>query len=107
MEKVELRNEWAARVAAFKASGKSTAEWCTENNLKPHQLRYWLRKDRLIDNPSEITPRWLSLEIGDLNTGCQKDRLIVRIGQAVIEIQPGFNPTLLSDVVRVLAHNVE
>jgi len=30
----ELRNEWAARVAAFRASGKSASAWCAELDLK-------------------------------------------------------------------------
>jgi len=33
----------------------------------------------------------------------QGNGLLVRMGHAVVEVQPGFNPALLSDVVRTLA----
>jgi hypothetical protein len=32
----------------------------------------------------------------------QKSRLVVRIGQASVEVEPGFDPKLLADVVRTL-----
>ena len=46
MSKQQLHKIWSARVAEFKASGQSVPAWCKEQDLKPHQLRYWLRKDR-------------------------------------------------------------
>lgn len=107
MTKTELRAQWGERVAAFRSSGQSVTSWCAENNLKSNQLWYWLRKYKLVDIPNKMPSQWLSVEIGDLKPSCQKDVLLVRVGQAVIEVQPGFNPALLSDVVRVLAANVE
>ncbi|QGG47318.1 IS66 family insertion sequence element accessory protein TnpA [Heliorestis convoluta] len=44
MTKEELRLEWAERLAAFKESGLSVPKWCAANDVKTHQLRYWLRK---------------------------------------------------------------
>lgn len=40
----ELRNQWAARIAEFQASGQSVCAWYAVQQLKPHQLRYWLKK---------------------------------------------------------------
>ena len=102
MTKAEIRTQWEERVAAFRASGLGVAAWCTANHVKPHQLWYWLRKEKLVATPAETAPRWLSVEIGDLRTGCQGDGLLIRVGHAVVEVQPGFNPALLSDVLRVV-----
>ncbi|WP_066640098.1 IS66 family insertion sequence element accessory protein TnpA [Desulfolucanica intricata] len=101
-EKAELRKEWEERVAAFKASGQSTTAWCAAHDLKPQQLRYWLRKLNPVDIPTVITPQWLSVEIGNSVPSGQANGLCIRIGHAVVEVQPGFDPALLKDVVRTL-----
>lgn len=60
----ELRNEWAARVAAFRASGKSASAWCAEHDLKIHQLRYWLRKHSAPRMETGDAPtQWLPLNL--------------------------------------------
>lgn len=58
MSKQQLYEIWSSRVAEFKASGQSVAAWCAEQDLKPHQLRYWLRKRRESRNPTE----WLKTD---------------------------------------------
>jgi len=104
MTKAELRKEWALRVAAFKASGQSASAWCVAHDLPPHQLWYWLRKHKSEDTPTVMPPQWLSVEVGELeHSSAQRSALIVRVGQATLEVKPGFNPTLLTDVVRILA----
>ncbi|SFR10509.1 IS66 family insertion sequence element accessory protein TnpA [Desulfoscipio geothermicus] len=35
MTRAELRKEWEARVAAFRASDQSASTWCTAHDLKP------------------------------------------------------------------------
>ena len=90
MSKQQLHQIWSARVAEFKASGQSVTAWCAEQDLKPHQLRYWLRKDRESGKPTE----WIPLNSGN-NTGAA---VTIRIGQVVVEVHPGFDPTLLLSV---------
>ena len=102
MAKVELRKEWEARVAAFRASGQSTTEWCANHDFKPSRLRYWLRKINPIDTPSVMPSQWMSVEIGNMDPGVQGNGLCVRVGHAVVEVQPGFDPLLLKNVVRTL-----
>jgi transposase-like protein len=105
MTKTELRKEWEARVAAYKASGQSASAWCAANNLKPRQLWYWLRKHKNIETAPAVKPsQWLSVEVSELKpNSAQGSALLVRVGQATVEVKPGFNPALLSDVVRILA----
>lgn len=93
MSKQELRRIWSARVTEFKASGQSVPAWCKEQDLKPHQLRYWLRKDRESSKP----PEWIPLNLGDSETA-----VTLRVGQVAVDVRPGFDPTLLRSVVKTL-----
>jgi hypothetical protein len=93
MTQEQLRKQWADQVAAFKASGQSTTDWCTEQNIKPSQLRYWLRKDKNIQTKTT----WLPLNLDDTDAP-----LLVKVGQVTVEVKPGFDPRLLLDVVKAL-----
>lgn len=101
MTNTDLQKEWENRVAKFKASGQSTTEWCKAHNLKPHQLRYWLRKLKAEHTVKET--QWLSVEVGELKASNNSKALPIRIGKATIEVSPGFDPALLSEVVKTLA----
>lgn len=96
-ERQELRNQWAARVADYRASGLSVSAWCAKQQLKPHQLRYWLKKDS--QTAGDAPARWLSLDLRDL----AKPPLVIRVGRVIVEVQPGFDRDLLRDVVHTLA----
>jgi len=105
MTKEELRKTWEERVAAFKASGQSASAWCAAHDLKTHQLFYWLQKYKNNTSAPATAPfPWLTMEINKQNPdSTQGDYLLIRLGQATIEVKAGFNPTLLTDVVRILA----
>lgn len=94
---------WESRVAEFKASGQSATAWCAAQNLKTHQLRYWLRKFKSEHESEQKQTQWLSVEIGDLGAIKPQEALPIRIGKAIIEVRPGFDPKLLSDVVKTLS----
>lgn len=93
MSKQELRRIWSARVTEFKASGQSVPAWCLEQDLKPHQLRYWLKKDQAPRKPAE----WIPLNLGSTGTA-----VTLRVGQVAVEVRPGFDPNLLLSVVKTL-----
>jgi hypothetical protein len=103
MTLVEKRQKWESRVAAFKASNQSATAWCAAENLKTHQLYYWIDKFKSVDKPIVNQTQWLSVEVGDLKTSHHPKALPIRVGMATIEVSPGFDPALLSDVVRTLA----
>ena len=104
MTKTELREEWETRVVAFKASGQSASAWCATHDLKPHQLWYWLKKFKNIESSAVKPFQWLSVEFsGQKPNIAQGGALLVTVGQATVEVKPGFNPALFSDVVRILA----
>lgn len=94
MSKQELREIWSARVAEFKASGQSVPAWCEDHGLKPHQLRYWLRKEKESSKPTE----WIPLN----PAGSSETAVTLRVGHIALEVRPGFDPNLLLSVVKTL-----
>lgn len=99
MTRTALRKEWEAQIADFKASGQSASKWCAAHHLKIHQFRYWLSK---LSKPAATTSsKWLPVEV-DGQPDESMNTLLIRVGLATIEVKPGFDPALLTDVVRTL-----
>ncbi|MUK86828.1 IS66 family insertion sequence element accessory protein TnpB [Ornithinibacillus sp. L9] len=102
MTKAQKRIEWKARFDAWKASGLSVAEWCRVEGVKDHQMYYWIRRfEDEIDSESEV--QWLAVDMQSETTGHISDQSVfIHVGQLSIEVRPGTNMALLSDVVHVL-----
>lgn len=101
MTRAELRKEWEARVDEYKASGLSVPAWCAAHDIKPHQLRYWVRKLESNKIASTSSPKWMTVEV-DEQAKASEDSLFITVGEATVEVKPGFNQSLLADVVRTL-----
>ena len=101
MEKTELHKEWERRIAVFKASGQTQANWCAANDLKVHQLKYWLKRIEGSKSTNETTSQWASITIDEASDELS-ETLQIKVGQAAIEVKPGFTPSFLADVVRTL-----
>jgi hypothetical protein len=101
MPKTELRKEWEGRIAVFKASGQTQSKWCAANDLKLHQFKYWLKRIEDSNSTQNNSTQWTSVTIDEAAKAVD-EALQVKVGQASIEVKPGFNPTLLADVVRTL-----
>lgn len=103
MTKAELQKLWETRVAEYQASGQSVKEWCAAHNVTPRQFWYWLRKFKNQNGvPSDKSTQWLPVEVSEQASIDQGNTLLVKVGQAGIEVRPGFDPALLAQVVRVL-----
>lgn len=102
MEKTELQMEWERRIAIFKASGQTQSKWCQVNNLSLHQLRYWLKKIELTTkSAAEPSSKWIPVLMEE-SPQVPNGTLQIKIGQASIEVNPGFDSTFLAAVVRTL-----
>lgn len=101
MSTAELKREWDQRVANFKQSGLSVKKWCDQEGLKANQLRYWLKK---LDESREVAekPQWIPVTLVHPQSEGNKKALPIKIGKVIIEVSPGYDPELLSDVVRTL-----
>ncbi len=100
MTKLERQKAWENRIAQYRASGQSVKKWCDDNNVKPGQLWYWLRKFKTNDEAHLIhSNQWLPVEVQEYTS---MDALLLRVGETSIEVKPGFDPALLSQVVHTL-----
>jgi len=103
MTKVEREKEWESRIAEYRASGLSVKEWCAAHDVKPHRLWYWLRRNKTRKPASSVkSTQWLPVEVSEGESMDQNNELVVRVGEASIEVKPGFDPALLSEIVRIL-----
>ena len=100
-ERKELRQLWAGLVAEFRASGLGQAPWCRQNGYKVRHLHYWLRKFPATDAAASETTTWLPVPMAPDREAAPS--LVVRVGSAVIDVPPDFDPDLLRAVVRTLA----
>jgi transposase-like protein len=97
MLRTELRKEWVARIADYTRSGLTAREWCARQGITESQLKYWLRQVR----KSEQKVEWASVRVVEDEA---PDRGVsVHLGAARIEVRPGFDATLLGEVLRVVA----
>jgi hypothetical protein len=63
MEKAELRKEWERRISVFRASGQTQAKWCAANDLKEHQLKYWLKRIEGSNSKQKLKTQWAPVSI--------------------------------------------
>lgn len=101
----QRRQFWAARIADYRASGLSMSAWCAANHCTVDQLKYWLYKAKdMPPSPSTASsPRWVALAVADRQLKAPvSSSLVVCVGQARIELHPGFDPQLLREVVHAL-----
>jgi len=93
-ERQAKKEAWVERVKEFETSGLSGAKWCAARGFKENQLSYWRRKLKC-QQPEET--RWLALGIGE-----SEPTLTVKIGQASIDLKPGFDQELFITAVKLL-----
>lgn len=101
--KEQRRQEWAARIKDYKASGQTMAVWCSSNGGSIQQLKYWLRKFKNASSakPVSASVRWTSISTNEVPS-LPSSSLILHLGPTRIELEPGFNPDLLLSVVKTL-----
>ena len=102
MAKTTMRYVWEQRVTLYKSSAQSLSTWCEENDVKPARLRYWIREFEGNHTVTEKITSWISVDTTELKSVIKDESLIVKIGDASIHINSGFNKDLFSEVTEVL-----
>lgn len=107
MTRDKRRAMWQARIDAFKASGESSVKtWCAENNISYQSMYAWLKKDWPQTDIADPAPQWISFD-KVIQESKSTTSLLLTIGAVSIQIEEGFNPVLLSEVLQVLQTNVK
>ena len=102
MTQTEKQQQWENRIAEYRASGQSVRQWCASNDVKPERMWYWLRKYKTNGDTFSPSSQWLPVEVCEHLPVDQNSALMLRVGKACIEVKPGFDPSLLVQVVRAL-----
>ncbi|TFE19390.1 IS66 family insertion sequence element accessory protein TnpA [Cohnella luojiensis] len=103
MTKEDVRKKWEARVTAYRSSGEKATKWCKANQVDRRQLYTWMRRIDGAAASISVVPEttWLNVKVAP-EAETRSANLNVKLGSAVIEVHPGFNPVLLRDVVQAL-----
>lgn len=103
-KKEERHHEWLSRIAGQKASGLTMTKWCAENGVSLENFKYWNRKLKNVSDtsPPSPAPRWVPLTVDGPSQAASVASLVVRIGQASIELQADFDALLLRKIVNAL-----
>lgn len=99
MAQTESSHIWKSRIADYRSSGLSISKWCAAHQVNRHQFYYWKRK---LTNSVYTAPQWVTVTVDPQPADKNEPSLLVKVGSAVIEVKPGYNRALLSDVVRTL-----
>src|ERR1700738_3478174 len=99
MAKEELAEVWRKRFDDFAQSGLSVRKWCEVKGYSKNQYTYWRRR-LANDDTAKAGAAWLPVQIlAPAPTAASAALLTVRVAHAAIDVEPGFDPTLLRAVV--------
>lgn len=99
MSKDSVRKSWEERINAFKQSGQSQSEWCRQNGLNLRSFNNWYNKLKKHSNSKPDSVSWLPINVVNKTPATS---LKIIVGDAAIEVTEGFDPKLLTEVVKVL-----
>lgn len=103
-----LRNEWKILIDEWRNSGMTKKGWCSANNQSIHKFRYWHDKFE----SEKKAPQWVEVPMNNMIQtqplpitidNRSGSSITVKINQVSIEVNTGFDPELLADVVRALS----
>ena len=98
MTRSELAEQWREQIEDFSTSGMTAQEWSNFNAVPLNQLQYWKRRLKELDKSEATSTTWTALEIEQPVASY----ITLRIGSASIDLNSGFDPCLLREVVRAL-----
>ena len=111
MTHARSRRLWQSRVAEYESSGLTMRAWCERNGFRDGQLRYWLKKARETGFIEKSGTSWACVDLVDDGVSISSEtgadvtltsQVTIRVGAATIEVHPGFDSALLSEVLRVV-----
>jgi len=103
MAKGHSRNEWEIQIEEFKASGLSQVVWCREKHINLRTFNYWYVKFKNISSEQIAPTSWISLKVDEPDEKHLPSLITIKLGNAVIEVKPGFDAEHLHKVAKVLS----
>jgi hypothetical protein len=101
MTKDELHIFRRQQVDDYHNSGLSAIVWCEMNSMKLSTLHYWLKRFKEIDQP-EREQAWTTMKRIEKTTATDSTPIIIRVNDFEISLHPGFEPAVLTTVIKTL-----
>ena len=96
----EAASYWQQHIDALQESGLTRKAYCERNQIKISTLDYW--RHQLSTSPKQGSKAnqagWIPLQLGDDETS----GIDLRIGRIVVTVRPGFDPSLLTELLRTI-----
>jgi hypothetical protein len=103
MGREDIRAKWEARIQAFRASGQKATHWCEANQINRRQLYAWIKRLDPASSSARVKPaKFIPVQVTPDAKLESPSSLRIRVGSAVIEVELGFEPALLREVVHAL-----
>jgi hypothetical protein len=100
-EDLEKRDHWRRQIEAWKSSGLSRRVYCEQNGIKISTLDYWCQKLKPSGAKSKTDKTgWIPLKLDDDEPSSAID---LRIGRIRIAVKPGFDRTLLVELLQTIS----
>ena len=99
-ESLEKREYWQKHIDALKSSGQTRKKYSETNQLNSSTLDYWCRKLSVSGKKKEPKKTgWIPLRIEEDGSSSGID---LRIGRIIVAVKPGFDPALLTALLRTI-----
>lgn len=115
MRRIEVPEIWISRINEYKARSEPAPVWCERNQVTQGQLYYWMERlnkanqQALLASRPQFIPLCLDEAIAEVaqlprpdHQLCEASPVLVRVGSATVEVGPGFDASVLAEVVKVL-----
>jgi len=101
-ERAENRQIWERHIRSWKESGLAQSEYCRRHNLKEHQLTYWKRKFQVAAAPISLVELQLGASFQSRSSAGKAPLRVIVCDQFRIEVERGFDPVALQQLVLAL-----
>ena len=89
----DQKQQWSDKISNWHNSGQSMAAWCRQNDESYYRFTYW--RKRLEKRGQSESGRFVELT-------WQRSPLSLLCNGISLQVEPGFDPALLRDVLAVM-----
>jgi len=103
MTDTALQETWRKRLEGFDQSGMSASDWCEQKGITLDRFYHWRKRFRMDHSRAPQPDGWAVVEVvGPARATGASQTIAVRVGAAIIDVQPGFDPEHLRAIVGAL-----